>query len=797
MILNPNTHQAESEVIGTEETISMSIDSSDQAALMMILSENLYKDAIGSLVRESASNALDTHKEAGTTDPIIVKLEMNSSYNYVYSVQDFGTGISPEKVKNILSKYAASTKRNSNDYLGYFGLGFKAPLAYTDSFTFVTNSEGVEYTYIMYKSEDGTKIDLVGERPTKERNGTKVSIGVTRGDYYQFIAKIKEQLAYFEGIYFEVYGIDNNFKVLRHEDWKYSQLSGATGMHICLGDVYYAIDWARLGINSINLPVGLKFNIEDGLLPIPSREDIKYTEEAKTLILSKIDKVADYFVSKFNESMGEVTTFKEWLEKHNLTFVDVEGFQFNIDTIKTYSLIPIIELTIKDIELLDLEELAKKTHLFFQNYEIRGELNHSTFYGKYNSSVNLTNNYQSSSDKLIIATEAPKGVLLAYLKDEFSNAKFLYKKWDFELGGNNTWYPSSHLTYMNMLNLKAHPKNEWRQRIKEFQSIIGEYINVLPKISDLQPTPEWLQKRKDNRAKNVRKKVGNEQITLKLARIANRGQNKMAFDQGIYLLKGVGKSIKRLIIYGEKEDREKIEKMLPITMREVGGNRIALAIVNKYEVKKVQDLPNFVTIDEFMKGKSKPFKVFATAILVNRLMKAHQESFNAVHFIANFSKDLSKKMSTLVSYEGKNYPKYYYGGDDYMDEVLKIATEYNLFDEETMLIYNEVNEKLKYFDFLPAIYWNRNTAPVKQVIRELLRARKFKMDWQNYTTPTVVIEEPGDEDEEEEETYDVDDPGIATIGGGLVVVPITDLPIDNSPMFFGEEVFDEKNEEYI
>lgn len=106
---------------GSEDSIDMSIDTADQGVLMMILSESLYKDPVGSLIREWTSNALDAHTEAGITEPIIVALKRDEQYNYWFKVTDVGTGMSPERIINVISKYAASTKRTSDKYLGAFG----------------------------------------------------------------------------------------------------------------------------------------------------------------------------------------------------------------------------------------------------------------------------------------------------------------------------------------------------------------------------------------------------------------------------------------------------------------------------------------------------------------------------------------------------------------------------------------------------------------------------------------------------------------------------------------------------
>jgi hypothetical protein len=77
----------------SQESIGMSLDLDSAQILMQMLSKNLYSDDIGSTIRECASNALDSHRRAGVKDPIIVALKENSSYNYEFSVEDFGVNM--------------------------------------------------------------------------------------------------------------------------------------------------------------------------------------------------------------------------------------------------------------------------------------------------------------------------------------------------------------------------------------------------------------------------------------------------------------------------------------------------------------------------------------------------------------------------------------------------------------------------------------------------------------------------------------------------------------------------------
>ena len=63
-------------------------------------SKNLYSDAVGSTIRECASNALDSHRRACVDKPIVVSFRVNhETNNYEFSVEDFGTGLNDDDVK--------------------------------------------------------------------------------------------------------------------------------------------------------------------------------------------------------------------------------------------------------------------------------------------------------------------------------------------------------------------------------------------------------------------------------------------------------------------------------------------------------------------------------------------------------------------------------------------------------------------------------------------------------------------------------------------------------------------------
>ena len=85
MILEKQTQSVIQQEGETQDSIGMSLDLDSAQVLMQMLSKNLYSDSIGSTIRECASNALDSHRRAGTTDPIVVSFRPNKDNNYEFT----------------------------------------------------------------------------------------------------------------------------------------------------------------------------------------------------------------------------------------------------------------------------------------------------------------------------------------------------------------------------------------------------------------------------------------------------------------------------------------------------------------------------------------------------------------------------------------------------------------------------------------------------------------------------------------------------------------------------------------
>lgn len=107
------------EVIGDIKEFKIGIDPKNLEFITTLLSSNLYSNPEQSFIREIVSNAWDSHVEAGTTDtPVIIEFNYDQSS---ITIRDYGTGLSPERFKEIYNNIGSSTKRDSNDFIGGFG----------------------------------------------------------------------------------------------------------------------------------------------------------------------------------------------------------------------------------------------------------------------------------------------------------------------------------------------------------------------------------------------------------------------------------------------------------------------------------------------------------------------------------------------------------------------------------------------------------------------------------------------------------------------------------------------------
>ncbi len=159
---------------------------SQSAEFFTVLSDTLYRDKKRAVAREVICNAWDAHIMVGKTSrPVEITLTDEE-----LTIQDFGPGISDEAIVPIYCVYGESTKVRDENQTGGFGLGSKAPFAYSDHFSVTSCFEGTKTIYAISRGGKETKgvpdMRAMVSVPTED-SGLTVTIPVrSRSDAVDF-----------------------------------------------------------------------------------------------------------------------------------------------------------------------------------------------------------------------------------------------------------------------------------------------------------------------------------------------------------------------------------------------------------------------------------------------------------------------------------------------------------------------------------------------------------------------------------------------------------------------------------
>lgn len=311
-------HTSTHAVIGGGPAFSYAIN--DSPEFYEMLSATMYSNKKLAVAREVLCNAWDAHLMVGKSDtPVEVSISENEMI-----IRDFGPGISAEKIGPIYCVYGNSTKTHDGTQTGGFGLGSKAPYAYTKHFTVVSCHNGTRSVYAASRGtvETNGKPDfrLMVAVPCGEETGLTVTIPIAdRNDVLTFTGLIKS-LAFEGGMRVKLDGNELPFIDYKKADNDFviagSRLMGShhgakesePGIFVRYGAVAYKVDFSdeemrplkalmkNLSVASLNFAVIL-LAPPNSIGVTPSRESLSYTPKTvETLRRLIID--ADAFFEK-------------------------------------------------------------------------------------------------------------------------------------------------------------------------------------------------------------------------------------------------------------------------------------------------------------------------------------------------------------------------------------------------------------------------------------------------------------------------------------------------------------------
>ena len=171
--------------------------SENKAVFFSLLSESIYTYGRLAGVREIISNALDATVRAKSSRPIQIKYP--TSLQPSFSVRDYGPGLTDQEIDDLYTCLGASSKKEVEDEVGFFGVGALSPFAYVESFNVQSFKDGLVRLYSIFMNEKGVPdIAFINESKTDEPNGLCVSYNVKREDMASFGSDIDQTLTYIE-----------------------------------------------------------------------------------------------------------------------------------------------------------------------------------------------------------------------------------------------------------------------------------------------------------------------------------------------------------------------------------------------------------------------------------------------------------------------------------------------------------------------------------------------------------------------------------------------------------------------
>ena len=291
-----------------------------------ILSSNLYQNKILAVIREVSCNAADAHKMVNK--PLSeIQITLPTWSTPVFSVRDFGPGLSHKSMLHLYTTFFLSDKDKSNYLIGGLGLGSKSPFSVADQFIVTSWYEGTKRSYICFKNNGIPAINLTSEEPSAEPSGLKVEVvvsttrlsdwGLEAFKYFRWWPDAPQltQCARPEFIFNDEIILQSNVFINNLPSWAFS--SKLIDPVVYMGMVPYQLNFAAL--TQLPPEVGEALN-GSGLIMVfpigeleinPSRETLSYNPTTCQALCARLATIYKTVQSEIEAKIASATTLFE------------------------------------------------------------------------------------------------------------------------------------------------------------------------------------------------------------------------------------------------------------------------------------------------------------------------------------------------------------------------------------------------------------------------------------------------------------------------------------------------------
>ena len=281
----------------------------DVAFILDMFADKVYSNKERAVIRELACNAHDSHVMAGTTD-VPFNVHLPTALEPWFCIRDYGTGLKDNEIAEVYGAIGVSTKRDSNEVIGCFGIGSLSPYSMCDSFVVKSYLNGEVRTYQCMRDEKRQpKVIPLGVAPTDEPNGLEVKLTVA-GKVSEFEVEAEQVFMFWEGTLPKI----NNQQVIRRckemrdayifkgDDFGLTPSWG--NMYALMGNIAYKIPSQ---LDEFDVDGYLKFDLGE-LEFDTARENLSMTDKTKAALKAKFESVKDSLKDIAIEQINEKTT---------------------------------------------------------------------------------------------------------------------------------------------------------------------------------------------------------------------------------------------------------------------------------------------------------------------------------------------------------------------------------------------------------------------------------------------------------------------------------------------------------
>ena len=744
---------------------NVSIDTNNIDFIVTILSTNLYSKPIESFIRETVSNAWDSHVEAGVTDPVILDLLRDPEGDIYCRIQDFGVGLSPERFDKIYRNIGSSSKRDSNNQIGGFGIGRFSALAYQDVVIITSCYNGTKYIYQMYKDGNSISIDMLHSSPTDERNGVEVKLQVNEKDFYNFEDAIANQLVYFQNLYVVCSVTDiqggysyrrkstniadhyNNFKVVKYDNFSVNNFQALTtsynsgsSMDLILGKVRYPVRFDALDMDfpysTRNKEITLNFEIGD-LAVTPNREEILYNDtniakiEAK--ILAAEQEILDIAAQRSNADFTDMWKLYKEYKSTKLTLLEdpdpSKEVSVQYDATKSDKNFTLNGDDLDDLHgFCDLFGNVIKTRAFDYNYNLHN--NKIRYMPHLYSLDKIKENFKTT---FFCDMGNLNNMSKRYIRETFEQDSRFY--------GTNYYKQFRKLVSVldqNILNDNISISH--RKLIFEY---FKEKLGKIPVFKNSSVPAKWIADTKaaDKLKRGTRKGGGfnwSEKVNVHRLRFSNNGY--ATTDSCAYKYEDLKPAkLKLQVIYASKGTLE-AEKMR--TFYELVGNRGRDSASNSiyrnsvfYEIaptkiKLVEQIPGFLRFEDILTKPTRQGRRLATARKIRKEIPDLTRLGDCTSSLRDLNREFSMDVCTLLQYCEKYEVRAIAHSDpatSLLEEIDGLYEETNMYDLKMLALVKTHTKKWKLSSLFRKL--SMFDEEVVALIADYIKARKlFKLD---------------------------------------------------------------------